>query len=56
MNQDTRLSAAIRWMALVSLFGMAFALACAGADGDPAPAPVDAGPTLDPCLDAGANG
>ncbi|HVJ88479.1 MAG TPA: hypothetical protein VM580_01670 [Labilithrix sp.] len=56
MNQDKRFSSAIRWTALALLFGVAFALACAGANGDPAPEPSDAAAPLDPCLDAGVNG
>lgn len=53
MNQDDGLRTAARWMFVVTLFGVA-CLACAGANGDPAPEPVEAGAALDPCADAGA--
>ena len=54
MDHEKKLGSAIRWMALLTIFGVAFALACAGANGDPAPAAQEAGtPVLEPCVDAG---
>ncbi|MBX3196946.1 MAG: hypothetical protein KF894_02215 [Labilithrix sp.] len=54
MDHDKNLGSAVRWTALAALFGVAFALACAGANGDPAPEPPEAGTILDPCVEAGA--
>ena len=55
MDQDKRLGWAVRWLAIVTLFGSAFALACAGANGDPAPEASEAGATApETCVDAGA--
>jgi len=55
MDQDRRVGTAARWAAIVTFFGVTFALACAGANGDPAPAAQEAGtPEINPCVDAGA--
>ncbi|MBX3259826.1 MAG: hypothetical protein KIS78_18205 [Labilithrix sp.] len=55
MDQDKRLGSAVRWLSLAALFGVALTLACAGANGDPAPEAPEAGaPGLDPCVEAGA--
>jgi len=55
MNHERQLGSAVRWTAILTLFGITFAFACAGANGDPAPAAQEAGaPELDPCVDAGA--
>lgn len=54
MEQDKRLGSAFRWLA-VALAGAALILACAGANGDPAPAAQEAGTVdINPCVDAGA--
>ena len=55
MTDERRLGSTVRWAAILTLFGVAFVCACAGANGDPAPAEQEAGaPALDPCVDAGA--
>lgn len=45
------------WMIRLLALGCLFALACAGADGDAAPPPVEAGAdvVLPPCTDAGSS-
>ena len=55
MDQDKRFGSAVRWLAIITLFGAAFALACAGANGDPAPEAPEAGAAApEACVDAGA--
>ncbi|MBX3207566.1 MAG: hypothetical protein KF764_21130 [Labilithrix sp.] len=55
MDQDKHLGSAARWLALAALLAGASAIACAGANGDPAPEAQEAGaPSLEPCVEAGA--
>jgi hypothetical protein len=51
-NRTKILGAALHWLALIAVLS---GLACAGANGDPAPAPQEAGASEVPsCVDAGA--
>jgi hypothetical protein len=45
------------WMIRALALGCVFALACAGANGDPAPQPIEAGAdvAVAPCTDAGSS-